>query len=245
VGFVDVEGLSFNLDGVLYGVDDATDRLISIDLETGAGTFVGNLGLPDISVSSPADFGMSFDCDGGLWLSSDQTQSLYSVDPESGAASLVGSSGSLGAPITGLSIVRDILYGLGAEGSENLYKIDMTTGVATAVGGRLSNQLSYSDGGLSFDATGLLWGISDNTNPAFPPSDIFRISLSTGAASVVATTVPGTESLAISPPVGCVGEDLGDIPGQPVPALSLWGLFAMLLAILAAAAAALRPRRLS
>ncbi len=244
VGFVDVEGLSFNRDGVLYGVDDATDRLIIIDLDTGAGVFVGNLGLPDTTVSSATDFGLAFDCEGALWLSSDQTQSLYSVDPESGAASLVAGSGSLGIPITGLSVVGDILYGLGAAGSESLYTIDTATGVATAVGGRLSSSLTYSDGGLAFDPTGVLWGISDNTNPVFPPSDIFQINWATGAATVLATTVPGAESLAIGPPVGCAGEGLGALPGQPVPALSFWGLFALLLVILVAAAAVLRPRPL-
>jgi hypothetical protein len=242
IGFVDVEGLSFNADGVLYGVDDATDRLLIINLETGAATIVGNLGLPDAAVSTPADFGLSFDCDGGLWLASDQTQSLYSVDPESGAASLVAGSGSLGVPITGLAVVGDTLYGLGAEGSESLHRIDTTTGVATVIGARLSSELSYNDGGLAFDATGVLWGIADHSNPAFPPSDIFRIAPLNGAASVVATTITGAESLAIGPPVGCAGGLPGGLPGQPIPALSFWGLIAMLLVMLVAAVAVLRPR---
>lgn len=243
VGFVDVEGLSFSPDGVLYGVDDATNRLITLNLATGAGSLVGNLGLPDTTITQPSDFGMSFDCEGVLWLSSDQTESLYTVDPETGAASIVGASGALGVSITGLATSGDVLYGLGAEGAEGLYRIDKSTGAATAVGA-LGAGLSFNDGGLAFDPSGSLWGIADNSNPEFPPSDVFWINNLTGAATVISATLTGAESLAISGPVGCEGGNFpGRGEGQPVPALTAWGVWGMFFGLAGVAWLRLRRRR--
>ena len=121
----------------------------------------------------------------------------------------------------GLAVIGDQLYGLGAEGSESLYLIDVDTGSATPVGTPFTNDLSFNDGGLAFDASGTLWGIADNTNPEFPPSDIFQVDRETGMAFPVATTVAGAESLAIAPPVGCQGTDFtgGEFHGEPVPTL--------------------------
>src|SRR5690349_4044030 len=66
VGFADVEGIAFNpLTNVLYGVDDATQQLITINVNTGAGTAVGSLGLPSLDVNP----GLRFDNFGNLFMS--------------------------------------------------------------------------------------------------------------------------------------------------------------------------------
>jgi hypothetical protein len=198
VGFPSVEALAFQPGtGVLFGVDDSLDQLVTIDLATGAGTLVGDLGL-DVS-----DVGLSFDPAGNLFLSSDGEQNLYAVDPATGAATLVG---PLGQPVTGLTYGQGTLFGLGGDDFDslfdNLVRIDAATGAATPVG---PLGLSVDDGGLDFDETGVLWGLRDS----FEEVQIFTIDPATGAATIVATTLGGFESLAIAAPV------LPDAPPPP------------------------------
>ena len=190
VGFADVEALAFHpLTGVLFGVDDATDTLITIDTATGAGTAVG-VGVGNLGVAVN-DVGLTFDSLGNLWMSTDTGQTFYTVDPTTGAATPIG---PLGQEVTGLAAFRTAIYGLGGDGTDNLVTIDTGTGAATAVG-PLVNPLSFTDGGIAFDASGTLWKVTD------PPGEICTIDPATGVGTFVALVTSGRyESLAIEPP---------------------------------------------
>ena len=185
VGFGSVEALGFSPDGTLYGVDDVTEELITIDLTTGAGAAVGSLGV------AVNDVGLAFDVLGRLWMVDDGTQNLYRVSPSNGHATLIG---ALGQQVTGLAARGMQLFGLGGDGTNNLVTINTTTGAATPVGPLVN--VSLSDGGLDFDAFGTLWGITDSI-----PGTVFRIDAGTGLATLHTTTsgVGGIENLAIPP----------------------------------------------
>jgi len=232
--FADIEGLALSANGTLYGIDDATKTLVRIDTSSGRALPVngseGNTGLPR---NVNFDFGLSFDCKGDLYASSDSRRSLYKINQSTGAASVVGGEGALGAPITGLAAKGATLYGIGSDGSENLYRIDTSSGRATLIGA-LGANLRFSDGGLDFDSTGVLWGVADasgtSINPV--PSILFRVNESTGAAERVASTLSGVESLAIAAPICTAPGGTPPIPAIPALGINGLGLLAALMALL-------------
>lgn len=235
VGFADVEGLALSLTGVLYGVDDSSKTLITINTQTGAGTAVGgrrgNLGLTGQGVGSfdSLDFGLAFTCDGALWLSSDSTSKLWRLDPATGSAS---GALSIGQPVSGLAGGTDLFGVTGERSPATLTEIDTHEGMSIKVIGGLGSNLQFDDVGLDFDADGMLWAIVDYTQQgAEPPSDIFRVSARNGAASLVAQTIPGIESLAIAPPVCTNGQQQASAIVPTLSARSLAGLALVLLAM--------------
>lgn len=86
--FENVYALGFSQSGKLFGVSDATDDFISIDLTSGNGTFITDLPV-----------GFAFDIasrpeDDVMFLADSGTFSLYTVDTTSGALNPVGGYGS-------------------------------------------------------------------------------------------------------------------------------------------------------
>lgn len=239
--YADVEGLAMSPDGVLYGIDDASKTLVSIDVQSGRAVPVngreGNTGLPR---TTNFDFGLSFDCSGNLFASSDSRRSLYQIDTVTGAATLIGSEGGLGAQISGLAGRLDGLYGIGSSGDENLYRIDTASGQATLVG-PLGAGLQFTDAGLDFDAAGVLWGVADMTGASIngEPSVLFRIDPATGAATRTGATLIGVESLAIAEPM-CSAESGEPVP-PAIPALGGSGLTLLGALLALIALVALRP----
>ncbi len=182
-----IEALTFAPDGTLYGVDDGSDYLVTLDLTTGGGAYAGSLG---VGVEDP---GLAFDWAGHLWLVDNGTQNLYSVRRDTGQATLIG---PLGQKVTALTAYGPALYGLGGDGANNLVTIDTATGAATPVGPLVN--VTVQDGGLAFDSYGNLWGISNNN-----PDPIFVVNPSTGKATDIATVVGahGYDNLALLVPL--------------------------------------------
>ena len=180
-GFGDVEGLAFDSSGTLYGVDEDTDQLVTISPTTGAATVVGPLGV------TGHDVGLAFDCTGALYMSTEDPGNLYRVNHTTGAATLVGAQGQ---PVTGLTADSSGVFGLGGGFTNNLVRLDTSTGAATPVG---PLGIAVDDGGIEFDAAGVLWGLEDT-------GTIFTVDPATGAATAGATTLAGFESLAIDAP---------------------------------------------
>ncbi len=222
-GYVDVEGMAFSADGELYGIDDATRTLLRFDLASGVARPVdlrrSNLRLPDLNgaFSNNYDFGLTFDCEGRLWASSDTLSLLWQVDPESGDSLQVL---DLGVAITGLAARWDGIYGLGAAGDEGIYRIDLDSASATQIAS--FGGLQFVDGGLDFDADGVLWAIPEFTPivPAGLPSPIYRINVDTGVVQFSADTRSGIEGLAIAPPQ-CIPR--GNAVVQEIPSTSMLG----------------------
>jgi hypothetical protein len=233
IGFADVEGLAISPSGVLYGVDDGSKTLITINTQTGVGRAVanqrGNLGLSGQGVGTfdSLDFGLAFTCDGALWLSSDSTSRLWRVDPATGATSNMI---NVGHPVSGLAGGSDLFGVTGERSPATLTEIDTQEGMSIKVIGGLGANLQFDDVGLDFDADGMLWAIVDYTQQGSdPPSDIFRVSARNGAASLIAQTIPGVESLAIAPPVCTNGQQQASAIVPTLSARSLAGLALVLL----------------
>jgi Ca2+-binding RTX toxin-like protein len=178
-GFDDVEGLSFDANGVLYAVDDITDQLLTCSVTTGACQVVGPLGV------TFTDLGMTFDRAGNLWMSTEAPtpEIFYRINPTTGQATAVGPQGQ---DVTGLAASGTTIYGL-ADTTNELVTIDPATGAASLVGPL--GTVTVSDGGIDFKGS-TLYGIEDG-------GDLFTIDLATGAATVVTTTTVDFESLAI------------------------------------------------
>jgi len=203
-GFSDIESLSFSSTGVLYGVSGGggSRELVRCSLSNGACTAVGALG------AIFTDTGLAFDSSGRLWMSTDEidpTPSIFfRVNPNTGAGTAIGAQGQ---DVTGLAFRGGVLYGLGGDETNNLVTIDRSTGWATPVGPL--GTVTLVDGGIDFDTSGVLWGISDPSDkPEHQtiPSQTFTIDTTNGAATVVATVTDegggrlyGFEGLAIWP----------------------------------------------
>jgi Ca2+-binding RTX toxin-like protein len=188
-GFGDIEGLSFDANGTLYGVNDPTDELVTCSVTTGACQVVGPLNV------TFTDMGLTFDRAGNLWMSTDapSPETFYRVDPATGQATAIGPQGQ---EVTGLAASGSTIYGLGGDNTDNLVRIDPATGAATTVGPL--GTVTVSDGGIDFQGT-TLYGIEDG-------GDLFTINLATGAATIVAPVDPGFESLATINHEFCQGQ---------------------------------------
>jgi streptogramin lyase len=205
--FLDTEGLALDLDGQLWAVDDGTKTFFRIDTTTRAaaipGNQIGNLGLPT-GITAGLDLGLTFACDGAVFMSGEVSRTLYRIDPSNGRATPVGSLGALGFKITDLAVYGDLLIGLGSEGDEGVYAIDRVSGTAQPIGD-FSSSVRFNDGGIGFDAQGQLWAIVEEGGAV--PSRIYRIDLATGRETLVTTSTPGIESLAVTPPQCPVGPE--------------------------------------
>lgn len=246
-GFIDMEGLALAPDGTLYGADDESKTLVTVNLNSGFSSPVGglkhNMG---IALSQPMDFGMTFTCDGELLISSDVERSLFSASLETGRLERIAQPGSLGAPITDIASWGDQIYGIGqglagADGmfvtdSPNLYRVDPINATTELIGALGEAVLPYANAGLAFDDSGNLWAITDRRANGVPDirSEILKIDLKTGLAQKTAdAALVGFESLAITPPGGCgnSGSTLSDAAIIPVNNFFGMALMALLMVI--------------
>ncbi len=238
----DTEGLAFAPDGTLWGLDDESSTLFSIDTETGAVNFGDNtplFGFPQSSLEQGNDFGMTFGCDGTLYATSVLANKLYKLNLDSGIGEPIG---DLNADIIAIAAIGNPtrLFGLGDGQSPNLYNISVTTGAAIKIGG-LSNARTYNEGGLAFDSDGNLWAITDRRGIGDQASEVLSIDVDTGIATVAGTTQEiGFESLAIGgPPAGC---KIVDEYTAPIPTLNPAGRLLAIFVLMFAGMVFLRKR---
>ena len=254
----DTEGLAFAPDGTLWGIDDQSLTLFPINTVSGSISFQEEVALTGIPSGGGNDFGMTFSCDSSLFITSVVSQTLYQVDLD-GSSVVIG---ALGANISAIAAIGNPtkLYGLGNGQFENgttdspdLYSIDVNTGAATLIGPLGSAAGEYNQAGLAFDSDGNLWAITDrriiNNTIADLPSQILRIDVDTGTASLVSSTSEvGFESLAIGPPSACDITPPGkDDPGTDdefprIPTLSQSGRLLAIFVLMLAGMLVLRRR---
>lgn len=215
---IDVEGLAFAPDGTLYGMDDDAMKLFALNPDNAqvqSGSEYPLTGLP-VPFIGGHDFGMTFACDGNLYATAlaklPDLRSLFRVSL-TGQATRIGAEGSLD-PVTISALAAwgnpVQLYGLGngADGNgdtdtPNLYRIDVSTGIATLVGPLGAAAGRYLQGGMSFDDAGQLWAVTEGALFGWP-SQVMKIDKNTGTASAVKNLLEtGFESLAITVPRGC------------------------------------------
>ena len=119
-------GIAFGPGGRLFGLDNAEDRLVSIDIATGLATTIGPLGF------DMGNDGMAYDCAKDVLWGLDEDHGLFRIDPGSGLAwdfekvwiqfAVVGLEYDAG---------RQLLL---AANGPSLYEIDPETGASTRVG---------------------------------------------------------------------------------------------------------------
>lgn len=252
---LDTEGLAFAPDGILWGIDDDSRTLFPINTDTGAINFQDEIPLAGFPAGGGNDFGMTFSCDGSLYITSVITHTLYHLDLD-GSSEIIGSEGALGVNISAIAAIGKPtqLYGLGNgqflngdTDSPNLYSIDPMTGIAALIGPLGATAGEYNQGGLAFDNEGVLWAITDrriiNNSIADLPSQILRIDINTGTATVVSNTSEvGFESLAIGPPSNCSIDDSQDDKLPRIPTLDASGRLLAILILMLAGMLVLRRR---
>lgn len=238
VNYSQIEGLATSPAGVLYGVDDVTDTLVTINPGTATATAVGsgdgNLGA-DVE-----DVGLTFDGAGNLWLTAEGGDDFYSVNPATGVATLI--NGSLSANVTGLAACGTTIYGVD-PGTPALVTIDPVTGTLTVVGPL--GLAAFDDGGLAMGTDGALRLVIDNATESI----LYTLDRTTGSATAgPAIADGGTDVLSIegfttasAPAVTC--NAVVALPAE-VPALDPRGLALLTLFIGALGMIVLRFRGL-
>jgi hypothetical protein len=242
--FEDVEGLSFDANGNLFGIDDATKTLVSVNLANGRATAIGGVnGNTRLSVgeNNAQDPSLSFSCSNELFVATKTARALYKASTSTGALELIGTAGGLDGRITDIAFRADQLFGLGEEA---LYKINPSTGISTRVGLYGAGIDFVNGGGLAVDATGQLWAVAETrrADATLENSVLYKIDYMTGAATRIASTVGGVESLAIGP-TPCSSELMASAPlATQLPVLNSLGLFLLSL-LLIFGAYSYAPRR--
>lgn len=178
----------------LYGTNfGGTDDFFSIDTASGAASSTGNTGntnIGDLTSDTRAGSATIWGVDLG------SVNNLLELDVVSGVASVATTITGAAASIVSIAYdeVSNTLYGNTSSGfgggPDQLYTIDVVTGMATSVG-----IIGFDNVfALSFDTSGNLFGISDNTD------QLLSIDTGTGAGSVIgATGVNSVFDLAYDP----------------------------------------------
>jgi hypothetical protein len=143
----------------LYGVswngynsgNPGSSSLYSIDLETGAGTFIGDLGYAVNAIAIDPNTGYLYGATTG-W--SGDFNGLLLIDPTTGSATEMGSFGTAFNPNTVNNIVgltfnsTSRLFGWYEPSRDDPVTIDISTGAATILG---SSRIYTAEQGMAFD----------------------------------------------------------------------------------------------
>lgn len=225
----ELESLSFGSGQVLYGVDNGSGELITVDVNTAAPTVVGPLG---VSVTDP---GMAYCSDNGIMYLASEGGEFYSIDLATGTATLLGSDGNYRP--TGMTCTTGgILYAIDDD-QDSLFTVDRNTGMATLVG---PLGVDIADGGLGRNGSQLLM-VADES-----PTNLYEVNSATGAASIIVELDSGNLGLeGLS--VDTEGDDPGNaapaLPATAIPTVSTWGLLLMISGMMLMGLFAFNPGR--
>jgi len=162
--------------GVLYGSTGYDDggNLISIDLSTGEGTYIGSTGLSAV----PA---LAINSQGYIYGVDADNRYLYLLDAVDGTSLFVGPTGLDFIPAIAFD-GNDILYGLGTDPvrmGSYLYTINTTTGVPLAIC-PVNSEISWR--GMSFNyLDGTLWASTSY-------QELYVIDPATGTSTYMGST---------------------------------------------------------
>ena len=172
------EGVTINpaMSGVCYASTGNNDggRLLTIDINTGAGTLIGPTGLAQVP-------GLAINSNGFIYGTSDDPDAdLFKIDASTGTAAFIGSTGMGWMPAVAFD-GNDVLYGLGTDFTTgfNLYIINTSTGDLTLVG-PTNSAMDFR--GMAFDPSdGTLWASTNG-------QEIFVINPNTGEPTLIGST---------------------------------------------------------
>jgi sugar lactone lactonase YvrE len=204
IGFNRVGTLAFSPDGTLYGTgtDGTHWYLLTINTSTGGGTIAATLSIPG------PYFDMAFrPSDGTLFAYSCH---LFTINTSSGTATNLGGDNCGNGEALAFSPSDSLYY----ADNTNLELINQSTGLGTFVAPltyapEFGTLQSRADA-MKFDPeTGTLWASVVNNNPTVPLESVGTYSLgiiniTTGAVTVVGTTVSGLAAIAVAPAAATV-----------------------------------------
>ena len=170
VGFSNIGATAYDSStNTLYAVDRATDWLLSIDTETGAGTPIGPVGFGAVG-------GLAYDDVNDVLYGIDgASDELITIDPSTGAGTLIRKTvDDIGFTSLAFDSSTELLYGYSLQ-AQAIYSIDRLTGDSTQVGSTGVGEAT----GLAFDGSGTLWGTTLNNK------QLLTIDTTTGAGTVV------------------------------------------------------------
>ncbi|MBX9581168.1 MAG: DUF4394 domain-containing protein [Gemmataceae bacterium] len=164
------ESLAVSPGGALYGADTG-GNLYSINTGTGAATFIGSTGLGNIE-------GMDFN--GSTLLAADfnTPTTIYSINTATAVPTPVVTSDVADGPTRAFA-VQNATTGFIVTDTptfQTLQRIDLTTGVTTAVG-----TITGFVAAIDFDGSGTLYGLDGSGN-------VYTIDPTTGAQTLVGNT---------------------------------------------------------
>ena len=152
--------------GQPYAVDDDSDALRRVDINTGEADLVGSFGSVEASPTGLASH------NGVLYMVGGDGDALYSLDTTTGQPTQIGSFGSVEPTPTGLASHDGVLYMVGDD-KDALYEIDITDGTAARVGSLGADQ---TPGGLA-SHNGILYMVGRGNNA------LYKIDTADGAAT--------------------------------------------------------------
>ncbi len=201
-------GLAISSQGGIYGVGGAnsgTQDFYQIDAATGGVVLVGNTGEGCVQA-------MAFGPNDVLYcVTNCVNQVLATVNVANGAMT----PGPI-VPIRMAGLAFDptdgTLYG-STQGGDNLYTIDIVTGVATQVG---ALSLSVTIGDIHFDAAGNLFGV---VGGGLGPNSYVAIDKTTGAGTPI-----GLAGVSALTGVAVVPMDLSPVPDTETPLPTAYAL---------------------
>jgi streptogramin lyase len=165
---IDAAGDTWAIDGFN---DPNPDRLFLIDKETGAGQVIGDTGFNwnfrFVAVDPRGDT-----------LYGGRDSAIYIMDRTSGMATHVANMSGPGMDqVTALAIDADGIGWATDIGDTTLFRVDMDTGAAEAIGDlNPGERIWFND--LAFDASGTLWGAREQGG------GIYTIDTTTGEATL-------------------------------------------------------------
>ncbi len=157
--------------GTMWMIDGRPqESLYTVDITTGAATFVGTHGITDL-------FGLAHDpTTNTLYGSGESPTGFYSMNTTTGAATLIGDPGLAADGLT-YDPVRDQIVALQA-GQGQMYAIDRATGAASV----LSDEGFINNTGLAHEpAEDMFWAIDWSGNLySYDPADAYSRVLELG-----------------------------------------------------------------
>jgi len=163
---------------------DAGGDLYRLDMTSGASTLVGDTGFGHLSSLAASSAGL-------FSVESDVAQAalhIVKIDPLTGNGTVFATLSSNTLNLRGLAISSaGLMYGID-NGSEDIFTVDMATGVATDLGDSGVTELQS----LDFTADGVLYGWNATNLPL--GGGLVTVNTTTGAATDVNNLVLGDTS---------------------------------------------------
>ena len=170
-----------------YLVDTTLDQLFTVDLATGAATFLSSVANNGLSTAADLSYRAAT---GELWTVDLSGGELGTIDPASGTFTAVYQTNLSGWQGLAWDETTQLFYL--ANQDNNNYSFDPITGVLTTLGPAGASLITC----LDTDANGNLFGI------AFSAATVVAIDKVTGAATALSTTIGGFQGLGIDQVTG-------------------------------------------